>query len=178
MNPVIKKGMLNRITNKVTEGISGPQFEDALSAYAGAVEQESKVLSLLEAEMKRIRDKYNDELTYLQTRKKSSFEIVQTYCREQKPNLFAQRRSIGTRHGVVGFRLGTPKLQTLRGVTWQAVLDKLKEKLPGYVRTSYEPAKDQLIADRHVAQVAALLPELGIRIVQDESFYVEIKKAA
>src|ERR1700744_3122931 len=136
--------MTKRISNTVTEGVTAIQFQDALSAYAGAVTQENKVLSILDAEMKRIRGKYSDELQYLENRKKDTLEIVQTFCREQKSTLFGRRRSIGTKHGIIGFRLGTPKLKTLRGISWEAVLEKLKENLPGYIRTTEEPAKDLL----------------------------------
>jgi len=170
--------MIKRISNKVTQGISGAQFEDAFSAYAAAVAQEDKILNLLDTEMKRIREKYSNELGYLETRKKNTLELVQAYCREQKPVLFSKRRSIGTRHGIVGFRLGTPKLKTLRGITWEAVLDKLKEKAPGYIRTTEEPAKDQLLADRNKDKIAPLLPEIGLQVVQEELFYIELKKSA
>ena len=57
-------------------------------------------------------------------------------------------------------------------------MEKLKEKLPGYVRSVDEPAKDLLLADRNKENVAPLLMELGIQVVQDELFYIERKTAA
>jgi phage host-nuclease inhibitor protein Gam len=79
-------------------------------------------------------------------------------------------------HGVIGFRTGTPKLKTLKGFTWGAVTNLLKEFLPSYVRVSEEPAKDRLLADREVPETASLFPKVGIFVDQDETFYVEPKK--
>ncbi len=44
------------------------------------------------------------------------------------------------------------------------------------VRTVVEPAKDKLLADRDNEEVQAMLPKVGISVVQDETFYVEPKK--
>jgi hypothetical protein len=54
----------------------------------------------------------------------------------------------------------------------------LKEKLPAYIRTVEEPAKDLLLADRLKENVAPILVEIGVQAVQDELFYIETKKAA
>jgi hypothetical protein len=44
------------------------------------------------------------------------------------------------------------------------------------VRTVEEPAKDKLLANREDEEVAAMLPKVGVAVVQDETFYVEPKK--
>lgn len=54
----------------------------------------------------------------------------------------------------------------------------MKTTLPDYVRTTEEPAKDMLLADRHKEHVATRLIDLGIEVVQDELFYIEAGKAA
>lgn len=92
--------------------------------------------------------------------------------------LFSKRRSIGTPSGIVGFRLGTPRLKTIKGTNWATIVTQLKEKLPLYIRTVEEPAKDMLLADRHKEQVAITLQEIGVQVVQDELFYIETKHAA
>ena len=95
-----------------------------------------------------------------------------------KKILFGKRRSIGTPHGIAGYRLGTPRLKIIKGTTWGMIIDMLKQKLPGYIRTVEEPAKDLLLADRNKENVAPVLMELGVQVVQDELFYIETKKAA
>ena len=95
---------------------------------------------------------------------------------ENKEELFAKKKSVESAHGVFGFRTGTPKLKNLKGFTWAAVTNLCKELLPSYIRTSEELAKDKLLADRELAEVAAYFPKIGVQVVQDETFYVEPKK--
>ena len=95
---------------------------------------------------------------------------------ENRDELFTKRKSLETTHGTIGFRTGTPKLKTLKGFTWNAVVNMLKEFLPGYVRTSEEANKEKLLADRESEEVVALFPKVGITVVQDETFFVEPKK--
>jgi phage host-nuclease inhibitor protein Gam len=131
----------------------------------------------MDIEMTKIRENYADELGKLSEEKKKSFDIMQAFAVENQAELFAKKKSIETVHGVLGFRTGTPKLKTLKGFTWGAVTKLLNEFLPGYVRISEEPAKDKLLADRDNDDVVKLFPKVGIAVVQDESFYVEPKKA-
>lgn len=81
-----------------------------------------------------------------------------------------------TPHGTFGFRTGSPKLKTLKGFTWSAVVELLKVHLPGYVRTTIEPAKDMLLAARDEESVNRLFPQVGIYVDQDETFFIECKK--
>ena len=81
-----------------------------------------------------------------------------------------------TTHGTLGFRTGTPALKTQKGFTWESVKNLLKEFLPGYVRTKEEADKEKLLADREKEEVAALFPKVGVKVTQDEAFFVELKK--
>ncbi len=162
-----------RFSEKVTDGVSPQQFEEALMAYSTAEMEEAELLAKLEHEMVRIRNKYADELADLSECKHDALETVQVFCREQKEQLFGKRRTLHTMHGSVGYRLGTPKLRTLAGFSWDKVLERMKEKLPAYVRSSEEPAKNKLLADRRKEQVAPLLEEVGLQVIQEEIFFIE-----
>ncbi|MBS1690160.1 MAG: host-nuclease inhibitor Gam family protein [Bacteroidetes bacterium] len=169
--------MTKRISKRVIAGISLAQFEEALSQYAGSEAREAEIFAKLDAEMTKIKEKYSDELGYLQEKKNAAQEVLETYCREQKEILFCKRRSMHTVYGSLGFRLGNPRLKTLRGNTWSMVLERLKKQLPEYVRLNEEPAKDLLLADRNKENVAPFLRDLGLQVVQDELFFIEMKKA-
>ena len=127
-------------------------------------------------EMTKIREKYADQLADLNEVKERNFEIVQTYATENKEELFQKRKSVESAHGIFGFRTGTPKLKTLKGFTWGAVLNLCKEYLPDYVRATYEVAKDKLLADRDNEDVNQHFEKVGIMVSQDETFYLEPKK--
>ena len=160
----------------VYSGVKQEEMENAFAEYARADARIQKINATMDIEMTKIREKYQDELTKLGETKDNAFDIMQAYAMENREELFSKRKSLETTHGTIGFRTGTPKLKTLKGFTWASVLTMLKEFLPGYVRTVEEPAKDKLLADREDAEVAAMLPKVGVAVVQDETFYVEPKK--
>lgn len=160
----------------VYNGVKQEEMELAFADYARADARIQKINATMDIEMTRIREKYQDELGKLAETKDNAFDIMQAYAMENRDELFSKRKSLETTHGTMGFRTGTPKLKTLKGFTWASVLNLLKEFLPGYVRVAEEPAKDRLLADRDLEDVAELLPKVGITVVQDETFYVEPKK--
>ena len=170
--------MITRNARRIKTGTTAARFEEAMARYAAAENREAEINKNIEQEVNELLEKYSDELTCLAQAKTTAFEIVQSYCLDNKETLFDKRRSIGTMHGIAGFRLGTPRLKTQKGSDWKKVLDALKQQLPGYVRVTEEPAKDLLLADRHKETVAPLLIQIGVQVVQDELFYIESRKAA
>jgi len=160
----------------VRTSVSTEQMESAFAEYARADARTQKINATMDIEMTKIREKYADELGKLSEVKENAFDIMQAFAVENQVDLFSKKKSLETLHGVIGFRTGTPKLKNLKGFTWAAVTKLLLEFLPDYVRTTEEPAKDKLLADRDNAKVADLFPKVGIAVIQDESFYVEPKK--
>ena len=170
--------MKTRNAKKSADNISDAQFEEAIARYADAEKRAADINKSIEADVNEVLEKYEDELQSLTQGKQIAFDKVQAYCVNNKERLFINRRSIGTLRGTAGFRLGNPRLKTARGSNWEQVMKILKEKLPDYIRTSEEPAKDLLLAHRNDEKVAPVLVELGIQVVQDELFYLEIRNAA
>jgi phage host-nuclease inhibitor protein Gam len=158
--------------------VTAEQFEAALTAYTAADQREKAISEIMETEMNELADEHKDELMNLAQTKLMAYETARNYCVANKEALFRHRRSIGTLHGVAGFRLGTPRLKTVHGRSWEDVMKDLRELLPAYIRTHEEPAKDMLLADRNKEGVAPLLMQLGVEVVQDELFYIEAKKKA
>jgi len=167
--------MTKRMARVVVENVSKERFEEALSEYANAAFKEKETLTKLQAEMDSIHDKYAGELDYLNEKKNTTLDVIQTYCREQKPTLFKKRRSMHTQYGSIGYRLGNPKLSILMGHNWESVTEKLKTEYPDYIRTSFEPAKDLLLADRNKEKLAPILQYIGLEVVQDDIFFIELK---
>ena len=167
-----------KTNNKPAPEITPAQFEEAMQRYYAAGLRGLEINKAIECEVNGILEKYEPEIQSNDHSKAAAFKLVQNYCTANKRELFSKRRSIGTPWGIAGFRLGTPRLKALKGTDWNTIVRKLKEKLPAYVRLSEEPAKDMLLADRNKETVAPLLVQLGIQVVQDEQFYIEMKKAA
>src|SRR5579872_475937 len=165
-----------RVSKDVVAGVTEDQYLYALSQYAAADARACRLIALMETELAAVRDRYDGRHATLQANMGRHYEVVEAYAKEHKHTLFAQRRSTGTIYGTIGFRLGTPRLKLMPGATWDAVLSNLRSLLPQYVRTTEEPAKDRLISDRAREEVAAVLPQLGVQVVQDEKFFIEVKK--
>jgi phage host-nuclease inhibitor protein Gam len=170
--------MKTRISNRIDTQITPAEFQQAMEHYAAAGLRGLEINKAIEAEVNEILEKYEHELQCATHTKNTAYETLKNYCTANKNSLFSKRRSIGTPSGIAGFRLGTPRLKTKKGTNWGSILAQLKEKLPGYIRTVEEPAKDKLLADRHDEEVVLALKEMGVEVVQDELFYVETKQAA
>lgn len=179
--------MATRQKKTLIQGITAEQANDAFATYAKADAQINKINADIELQCAKIREKRADELTRLSDEREKAFDTLQAYAVENQAELFTKKKSLDMTHGTIGFRTGTPKLKTLKGFTWASALQLVKQFLPGYVRTTDEIAKDKLLADRELKEVTATnhekpitmteaMAECGIKVDQDETFFVEPKK--
>lgn len=160
----------------VHTGVTSEAMEAAFSEFAIADAKLQKINATIDVQLTAIREKYADDIAKLTDKKEKAFDVLQAFAVENKDEIFSKKKSMDSVHGTIGFRTGTPKLKTLKGFTWPSVTNLLKEFLPAYVRTSEEPAKDKLLADRGLEDVSSLFSKVGITVTQDETFYVEPKK--
>jgi len=152
------------------------EAEIVMSRYAKADAKLQQINSSMDEEFTAIRAKYADILSDNQEVVKLNFQKMQMYS-ESHPELFKKKKSYETAHGLIGFRTGTPKLKTSKGFTWAAVLKLLiNKKAEGYIRTKEETAKDLFIANREKPECIVLMGEVGIEVVQDDTFYIDLKK--
>jgi phage host-nuclease inhibitor protein Gam len=102
-------------------------------------------------------------------------ERVQAWA-EANPAEFEKRKSIEFNHGTVGFRTGTPKLAPLsRKFTWATILPLVEKLMPMFIRRAPEIDKEAIIAQRTDPTLLLALPGVGLKIVQDESFFIDPK---
>lgn len=154
--------------------INREKAEDAFAEYADADARRRQLTAKMDVQITQIREKHADELARLDEIKEQAFEKLAAYAQDHRDE-FGNRKSLELTHGVIGFRTGTPKLKTLKGFTWPAVVNLLKSYMPSYIRITEEPAKDRLLADRDDPSVTKLFDKVGIYVDQDETFYVEPK---
>lgn len=154
-----------------------PTHETANRAFAEYARLEAsirKAQAEMDIKITKIRDSYVDRLSALQAKRDEHFEVLQAFG-TGNPDLFVKRKSMEFAFGIIGFRTGTPKLKTLKGFTWTAVLSIVKDKLPEYVRTKEEVDKEGIISNRDTEHVREWLRPCGMEVSQDETFYVEPK---
>ena len=158
----------------ITEEITPEEANAIFAMYAEADAKLAKIQAEKDLAITKIREKYQDKEVQLIETKDKSFEKLQHYAM-CNPDLFKVKKSIELPHGKIGFRTGTPKLKCLFK-KWDDALSKVKEMLPTYVRVKEELDKEGLLANKDNEEVARLFPLCGVKVEQDESFFVEAKK--
>lgn len=184
--------MATRKKKVIITGVSREAADEAFATYAKSDAQVQKINAEIELQCAKIREKYADNLATLTSEKEQAFDTLQAFATEHEEEFFSKKKSLDMAHGTIGFRTGTPKLKTLKGFTWSAALTLVKKILPAtYIRLTEEIAKDRMLADRDLEEVAVYdtptgddrtttmreaMAVCGIAVVQDETFYVEPKK--
>jgi phage host-nuclease inhibitor protein Gam len=160
----------------VVPPLNAAEADRVLAKYALAHAKREQINAEMDEKFTKIREQYAADLQDATETVNENFQKLQMYY-EVKPELFKKRKSIETAHGLIGFRTGTPKLKTLKGYTWAAVLKLLQSKKAiDFLRTKEEPAKDLLLAKRDDAATKTLMTEVGIEVVQDDTFFIDLKK--
>lgn len=166
-----------RTKKTILSGVTRDQMEEAFGAYASADAEIAKITAEMDKQFTAIREKHAERLAELEKTKEENFEVLNVFASEHKDELFSKKKSLESTHGTIGFRTGTPKLKTRKGFTWAAVLELLRNLgHTAYIRTTDEVAKDKLLADRDSEDTQRIMQNCGIDVVQDETFYVELKK--
>jgi len=168
--------MATRQKKTLIQGITAEQANEAFAVYAKADASINKIQAEIELQCAKLRERRADELTRLCEERETAFDTLQAYAVENQAELFSKKKSLDMTHGTIGFRTGTPKLKTLKGFTWAAALQLVKDYLPAFVRTTEEIAKDKMLAERDTEGMAEQMAKCGIAVAQDETFFVEPKK--
>lgn len=133
----------------------------------------SQTTTLMDQRIIEVRAEYEQQIAGAQEDLKPLMEAARSWC-EANGDAFAGKKSIEMVQGIVGFRTGTPKLKTLAGWTWDRVLEKLRTTCREFIRTKEEVDKEAIIGARENL-LDGDLRNMGVKIVQDESFFVEPK---
>ncbi len=168
--------MATRSSKTMHLGISREEADKAFAEYAQTEAKYQSLNAKMEAEMMKVREKYNGQLVELDSLMDEKYEIVRQFAIEHRNELFQNKKKVEWPHGAFGFRTGSPKLMPLEGMGWKDVLNRCQGYLPEYVRTTPEVAKSKLLADRNKPEVAEMFEMLGVRVVTEDRFYIETKK--
>jgi phage host-nuclease inhibitor protein Gam len=155
--------------------IQGREALESLIGEIAAIKNHQRLLTAaMDAQIQSVRALFEGELAAQSESLEEKIAHARAWS-EANPQEFGDGRSIQTVHGIIGWRMGGPSLRTLAGWTW----DRVKENLIAvqaveYIRVKEEVNKQNLLADRD-AIGAEKLREFGMRVVQEESFFVEPK---
>lgn len=150
-------------------------MEQLVGDIAALKIEERKLKAEMDAKLKALKDDYLEQLNGLTESIAQKMPRALAWA-EANAEDFGKLRSIEMLHGVIGWRLNTPSLKALSGWTWELVLKALQKvpRFASYVRTKEKVNKQALLADRE-AIGADSLRSVGLRVIQEEEFFVEPK---
>ncbi len=150
------------------------QAEDALREIAELTIARNAATGEMDARLVAVRSEFEPGLTSIEARLEEKTELLKNWA-EANPGEFKEGlKSLSLTHGSLGWRTGLPSLKTLRGWTFDRVLEKIKGAagLLKYIRTKEEVNKQGLINDRDILGPDGLR-SIGVEVKQEESFFVE-----
>lgn len=162
--------MKTRIKSTTTI-ITRDQAEALVAEIADLSIDQREIKNTMDAEILAIKDRHTAELARIGATITERHQIVQSWA-QANPDAFGKIKSIQFQCGKVGYRTGTPKLTLLnRTWTWDKVLAAVERVLPAFTRSKAEIDKEAIINQRE--ELAEYLPMIGVKVAQDESFFIE-----
>jgi phage host-nuclease inhibitor protein Gam len=149
-------------------------MESLVGEIAALQNQQRLLAAAMDEQIQSIRQHYLGQLTAQNEALDEKMQLARLWA-EANPQEFGPARSIETMHGAVGWRTGQPALKTLPGWTFDRVLQTLKSAgAQAYIRVKEEVHKQNLLSDRDAIGTEKFR-QLGLRVVQEETFFVEPK---
>lgn len=163
----------NRIKTPAANTLTRADVIEEVSLIRTLKIAERKIKADRDAAVKEIDERCAPELEAIAADIENAVERCRAWA-EVNPQEFEKRKSIECAHGIFGFRTGTPKLALLsRAWNWDKCLEKVRELLPAFIRDTPTIDKEALLAQRDEEIVQFAIKGCGMKVVQDESFYVE-----
>ena len=171
-------------TNRIKINLPFPTTRDEaeclMTDLAIVVNNQRKIQADRDAAVLEINERCAPDLAQCEELIKAHTEALRAWA-EANPDQFPKgRKSLPMSNGVLGFRTGTPKLSLFsRAFTWEKVLQALRAASAwcNYIRIKEEVDKEAILASHSQCldkpTFEADLRRFGIKVSQDESFYVE-----
>lgn len=162
-------------TTALPPAVSREEAERLVGEITDLTIKRNSLTADMDAAVTAARARYEVTLANTEARIDSLTEQVRDWALAN-PDDFGKKKSIEMTHGTIGFRTGMPKLKTLSGFTFARVLYQLSCVKWGktFIRTKEEPDKEAILsafASKNIS--ASELREIGVRVDQEESFFVE-----
>jgi phage host-nuclease inhibitor protein Gam len=159
-----------RLTRSVVSTRS--EAEQTLGEVAANTAELNALKAQLNQDITAARQKYEGRIEALERQIEQKSGLLQQWA-EATPEEFADKKSIDFLHGRLGFRTGNPTLKTISGWTFKRVLEVVDRT---FVRTKEELDKEGVLAAHTRGELDDKgLRSVGLRVVQDEAFFIEPK---
>jgi phage host-nuclease inhibitor protein Gam len=133
--------------------------------------KERLLATQMDGKLKEIRANYEGIFSGLKEQIDPMVEALHSWA-QGHPEEFDGKKSVDLLHALVGWRINPPSLKPLKGFTWAAVLERIRNLgRRDFIRTAEELNKDALLAARDAENLKAMY----LQVLQDEVFFVEPK---
>lgn len=167
---------MSRQKNQVKELISRKEAESVIQEYAEATSEMKGIEADLELKIQKIREQDAGKLLVLKTKQSEAMDKLQYFAEFNKQEYFEKKKSMELSHGVIGFRIGTPKVKAFKTTLAKAFEAVRLAKMKSLIRIKEELDKDKIINSRKDDVLMSKLKAIGLEVVQDETFFVEAKE--
>jgi phage host-nuclease inhibitor protein Gam len=170
----MKKTKRTRIKLPLVTLATRADAEAAMRDLANTANNARKITAMRDAAVLAINEKYEPALAECAQAIATKSDALRAWA-EANPSEFPKdRKSIQFPGGLLGFRTGTPKLVLLnRKWTWKTATQAVLNNLLPFIRREPEIDKEALIAQREDPVIAETLPKCGLKVTQEETFYIE-----
>lgn len=153
--------------------------ESCMTDLAHTINNQRKLVAQRDTLVLTINKKFESQLGECEIAIKEKSDALRAWA-ESNPDQFPKdRKSLDLTSGILGFRTGTPKLALIsRAFTWERVTELLRTAWSQYVRIKEDVAKDLILSDyaQNILDDQSIR-RVGLKVVQDESFYIDPKLA-
>lgn len=149
------------------------QFESTVDDICKLQLDREQLVTLRDRLLSEIMEEHNPKIEAIGADISAKLVLCEKFATTHRESLFGKFKSASSSLGLFGFRTGNPKLVLLnRKWKWSDVLEALKSLgKTELIRTKEEPDKDA-IKKLEDSELAAI----GLRIDQDETFFIEPKR--
>ena len=168
--------MSNRIKVTTTAIKTRAEADSTLGEIRSLTIQRNQTLLKKEKEVAAIEEKYKDTLDEIGKDLEVKSELLSGWA-TNNPSEFGNLKSLELTHGRLGWRTGMPKLIKTAKEKWDDMVVRIREHLgTAFVRTSEEVDKAAILKAHGESPFdPAQLRLAGVKIAQEESFFVEPK---
>jgi phage host-nuclease inhibitor protein Gam len=172
LNPLAGKTRLKKPVAPVLK--TRDDAEQMMHTLAAAVNHQRALTAERDAQVLAITQRYAARLAELGATVERCTVFLGEWAEANPAEFPKARKSIDMTAGTLGFRTGTPKLKLLsRAWNWDKVLAAVQATLPAFIRSKPEVDKEAILGQRE--ELAEFLPLVGLKVDQDESFFIEPK---
>lgn len=164
--------MGTRTTKKTVTNVTLEEAHEAANQYASASNNLSSIEAKMNAEIDKVKAKYQDDILENKQALEEPVEILEQFSKQDRENW--KNKSVELLNVVIGFRTATPSVAKTK-FTWDAILELVKKNkhLKQFVRTKDELDKKSILDCKDEKILSKLEDEAYIVIEQKETFFVE-----